>query len=579
MIIVKLNIDLYLLKTYDSGRWYNCTESIVYNVRMDTITFNIGKKVLQKIEFSRNIKLTLRPKEGFLMGNGPSSQPNTMRHGKKRLQQRVIRKNGNNYKKGVIGKDYDPIKEDVKQIKKDLKTRYENDNTLIKGPIKLTVEDINNLSSKELELFEYIPDVIHYEDKTDLEIPPYYLGYWLGDGTSKAPEQITIGKEDQPIILPYLETIAEMFGLKLKTGGWGGKKEPITFNITAENKIDTCGNTTEWLDDDDKFNKLMEICSHIDKIDKLNISVGKQTKILIEDDIFEKLIKLFNDIDKNALLCAKERKTLPSLDKKYEIAKCTRTKYYKIWKINGGEVGFREFRKDYIKGITDTRESLAEKYGLHVSTARKYHKIWKEKNGEEGLREFRNDYLKRLDKSLLAKFKKMNLVSNKHIPEKYLYSSVENRMELLAGLIDSDGCAIKAGSSDSRMKLRPNTPNYTIISWEIVQKNERLSNDIKKLAESLGMFVYFTTKMASCTYMKDGVKVTSTPCKVYRMTITPYNNYDIPVKLDRKRINSMNKLHHNGGWERNYENKKEIFVYLRIKHEKDMTQPESHKND
>ena len=195
------------------------------------------------------------------------------------------------------------------------------------------------------------------------------------------------------------------------------------------------------------------------------------------------------------------------------------------------------------------------------------------------MREFRNDYLKRLDKSLLAKFKKMNLVSNKHIPEKYLYSSVENRMELLAGLIDSDGSVIKAGSSESRMKLRPNTPNYTIRSWEITQKNERLSNDIKKLAESLGMFVYFTTKMASCTYMKDGVKVTSAPCKVYRMTITPYNNYDVPVKLDRKRINSMNKLHHNSGWERNYENKKEIFVYLRIKHEKDMTQPESHKND
>ena len=572
MIIVKLNIDLYLLKTYDSGRWYNCTESIVYNVRMDTITFNIGKLKLQKTEFSKDTKLTLRPKEGFLMGNEPGEQPNTMRHGKKRLKQHVIRKTGNNYKKGVISKDYDPIKEDVKKIKKDLKTRYENDDTLIKGPIKLTVEDINNLSSEELKLFEYIPDVMHYEDKTDLEIPPYYLGYWLGDGTSIKPEQITIGKQDQPIILPYLETIAERFGLKLKTGGWGGKKEPITFNITAENRSDTNTKMAEWLFDDDKFNKLIEICSHIDKNYKLNISVGKQNaKTLIEDDIFEKLIKLFNDIDKNALLCAKERKTLPSLDKKYEITQWTRSRYYKIWKKHNGEEGFRKFRKEYIKELNDTRENLAEKYGLCVATARKYHKIWKEKNGDEGLREFRNDYLKRIDKSLRSKFKKMNLVSNKHIPEKYLYSSVENRMELLAGLIDSDGCA--------NCKKNRNGSDGSTTNWEITQKNERLSNDIKKLAESLGMFVYFTTKMASCTYMKDGVKVKSPPCKVYRMTITPYNNYDIPVKLDRKRINSMNKLHHNGGWERNYENKKEIFVYLRIKHEKDMTQPESHKND
>ena len=39
----------------------------------------------------------------------------------------------------------------------------------------------------------------------------------------------------------------------------------------------------------------------------------------------------------------------------------------------------------------------------------------------------------------------LNLINNKHIPEKYFLGSIEQRMELLAGLIDSDGCCDKNG--------------------------------------------------------------------------------------------------------------------------------------
>ena len=41
--------------------------------------------------------------------------------------------------------------------------------------------------------------------------------------------------------------------------------------------------------------------------------------------------------------------------------------------------------------------------------------------------------------------KHMDLKNNKHIPDIYKFSSVEQRLELLAGLIDTDGCVDKSG--------------------------------------------------------------------------------------------------------------------------------------
>ncbi len=44
---------------------------------------------------------------------------------------------------------------------------------------------------------------------------------------------------------------------------------------------------------------------------------------------------------------------------------------------------------------------------------------------------------------LTEKLRKLNVYGNKHIPKIYLYNSINVRMELLAGLIDSDGCVEK----------------------------------------------------------------------------------------------------------------------------------------
>ena len=63
----------------------------------------------------------------------------------------------------------------------------------------------------------------------------------------------------------------------------------------------------------------------------------------------------------------------------------------------------------------------------------------------------------------------VGLINNKHIPEDYMKSSKANRLELLHGLMDTDGTA------DRRDKRA--------IFWN---KNKRLAQDVAQLANSLG---------------------------------------------------------------------------------------------
>ncbi len=105
-----------------------------------------------------------------------------------------------------------------------------------------------------------------------------------------------------------------------------------------------------------------------------------------------------------------------------------------------------------------------------------------------------------------------NLFDNKHIPDIYKYNSYENRMKLLAGLIDSDGYATYG--------------SYI----EINQKNIRLADDIIYLAYSLGFMVTRREEAKGCTYK--GIKKFG----VYqRINIFGDNIENIPTILERKR--------------------------------------------
>ncbi|MFY7888257.1 MAG: replicative DNA helicase [Spirosomataceae bacterium] len=112
--------------------------------------------------------------------------------------------------------------------------------------------------------------------------------------------------------------------------------------------------------------------------------------------------------------------------------------------------------------------------------------------------------------SISSELRKHNLLQNKHIPQNFLINSTENRLQLLAGLLDSDG-------------------HYLIDSngYEITQKSLELAQQIKFLCDSLGFRTSLTAKKAS-------IASRGFESEVYRIRI--YGDVDkIPVRIARKK--------------------------------------------
>ena len=70
-----------------------------------------------------------------------------------------------------------------------------------------------------------------------------------------------------------------------------------------------------------------------------------------------------------------------------------------------------------------------------------------------------------------------NLLNNKHIPENYLNSSIENRIELIRGLMDSDGYVMPSGTC------------------QFFQKDFHLLSQVRRLLSSLGVKTKLNSKI------------------------------------------------------------------------------------
>ena len=127
--------------------------------------------------------------------------------------------------------------------------------------------------------------------------------------------------------------------------------------------------------------------------------------------------------------------------------------------------------------------------------------------------------IKKLESNkLLSMLKNYNLILNKHIPKIYKCNSRKVRLELLAGIIDSDGYNSHNG-------------------YDIIQKNEVLLDDIIYLARSLGFGAYKKKCEKSCMYK--GEKKTGI---YYRTNIHGKGLEDIPVKCERKKVESRRQI-------------------------------------
>jgi replicative DNA helicase len=116
-----------------------------------------------------------------------------------------------------------------------------------------------------------------------------------------------------------------------------------------------------------------------------------------------------------------------------------------------------------------------------------------------------------------TELRQLDLIQNKHIPKDFLINSTNNRLQLLAGIIDSDGYY----SSEFNC-------------FEIVQKSEKFAKQIKFLCDSLGFRASFKKK-------KTSVKSTGFLGEAFRIRI--FGNLDsIPTKIERKKARAWSAI-------------------------------------
>lgn len=113
----------------------------------------------------------------------------------------------------------------------------------------------------------------------------------------------------------------------------------------------------------------------------------------------------------------------------------------------------------------DNKVSLMRALGKHEKTPLKTFGLFK--NGEVELLEYKENWL-------WNEMLSLNLKNNKHIPIDYKINSRSNRLKLLAGLLDSDGCLV----------YNNGIPNYFKLVFS--NKYSKLIKDVKELVQSLG---------------------------------------------------------------------------------------------
>ncbi|MCK9569491.1 hypothetical protein M0R72_11175 [Candidatus Pacearchaeota archaeon] len=147
----------------------------------------------------------------------------------------------------------------------------------------------------------------------------------------------------------------------------------------------------------------------------------------------------------------------------------------------------------YINGYVDSHGICLTRCDKNHCPTYKINNQWK--------RYVYRDYLKSV----------LEICGEKCIPNDYLTSSVENRLELLAGLLDTDGYYYNSG-------------------YEIIAKNDILANDIEFLARSLGISVSRSKKVGTIKKLNfsgiynrlylSGDALGNVPCKVSRKIAT-----------------------------------------------------------
>ncbi len=151
--------------------------------------------------------------------------------------------------------------------------------------------------------------------------------------------------------------------------------------------------------------------------------------------------------------------------------------------------------------IVDYLELFAARHGLCVQKTPK---------GQRAAKHHLYSGTRYASNPLTCLMRQIGVLNNKHIPQIYKVNSRDVRLQVLAGIIDTDG------------HQHGNT-------YDVIQKNETLAQDIVFLARSLGLAAYIKPTQKSCTH-KGCVRTGD----YFRITISGDTD-NIPVRLERKR--------------------------------------------
>jgi len=124
-----------------------------------------------------------------------------------------------------------------------------------------------------------------------------------------------------------------------------------------------------------------------------------------------------------------------------------------------------------------------------------------------------NIYKNKKGNPIINKLRELNLINNKHIPNLYKINSRKKRLELLAGLIDSDGY-------------------YNKCCFNIVTKSDKLKDDILYLCKSLG-FAAYAANAANASKIIKTIKSINFSGEYWSINISG-NIDEVPTLLKRK---------------------------------------------
>jgi replicative DNA helicase len=241
--------------------------------------------------------------------------------------------------------------------------------------------------------------------------------------------------------------------------------------------------------------------NEIEEFIDLNIKNKK-----IEDYIFKKNIK---EILENYKFYKKHLRFYPSIINYDEKITPIDPYYLGVW-LGDGHSRSGNIITNIDKEVIDYLYEFAEKIDMCITHNDKYYNY------------FIINKIPKKSNKLNTIFKELNILKNKHIPNIFLYNSYEKRMELLAGLLDTDG-----------------TGNNTKSYYSFSQKDEKLFDQVRELVFSLGLL------MSKDLYSSS--KIINKEKRIYKCfegIISGEDNLinNIPIKIKRKKINYKKKF-------------------------------------